>query len=271
MAADGFKGDALPAQRVPRIVTLSGIGERQPVLTHILASSGVVVEEVADAQAVLTRLRDAPNPDLIVLEWGLSDTRAIEGMQDVLASVRESSVLLLVAAPRPDVTETEGVPGADETQPAMERSRRQAAPPAGSVAASAGPEQRDKESAVPPNLGEGHAGALRLEGCRAYWNGRRVALSLTEFRVVSRLATSPGVDFSHRDIYDIMKGEGIVSGRGEGGYRGNVRAAIKRIRRKFVSIDPGFAAIRNYHGFGYHWDEGVAADTPEPAEEAIAL
>ncbi|MGH7122694.1 MAG: hypothetical protein ACREFP_27495, partial [Acetobacteraceae bacterium] len=141
----------------------------------------------------------------------------------------------------------------------------------GSVVASAGPEHRDGESSFPQNRGEGRAGGLSLETSRAYWNGRRVALSLTEFRVVSRLATLPGVDFSHRDIYDIMKGEGIVSGRGEGGYRGNVRAAIKRIRRKFVSIDPGFGAIRNYHGFGYHWDEGAAADPLQPAGEATAL
>ncbi len=28
---------------------------------------------------------------------------------------------------------------------------------------------------------------------------------------------------------------------------------IKRIRRKFESLDEGFTAIENYPGFGYRW------------------
>ncbi len=37
------------------------------------------------------------------------------------------------------------------------------------------------------------------------------------------------------------------------GFRANVRAFIKRIRQKFRDVDPDFARIRNYPGFGYRW------------------
>ena len=35
--------------------------------------------------------------------------------------------------------------------------------------------------------------------------------------------------------------------------RERVRAAIKRIRRKFCDLDPRFDALKNYPGFGYRW------------------
>ncbi|HEY1430871.1 MAG TPA: DNA-binding response regulator, partial [Stellaceae bacterium] len=37
------------------------------------------------------------------------------------------------------------------------------------------------------------------------------------------------------------------------GYRANVRTFIKRIRKKFRDVDPGFDHIENYAGFGYRW------------------
>jgi hypothetical protein len=32
-----------------------------------------------------------------------------------------------------------------------------------------------------------------------------------------------------------------------------VRSLIKRIRKKFHTIDPEFCSIESYPGFGYHW------------------
>jgi two-component system response regulator ChvI len=98
-------------------------------------------------------------------------------------------------------------------------------------------------------------GALLLsrQTRRAHWNGSEVPLSRTEFDVVLLLAGKPGLDVGYREIYDVMKGDGFISGSGEDGYRTNVRAAIKRLRRKFEQIDSGFAALENYPGFGYRW------------------
>jgi two-component system response regulator ChvI len=94
---------------------------------------------------------------------------------------------------------------------------------------------------------------LRRRNRRAEWQGAEVALSRIEFEVVQLLAAKSGSDVSYREIYAIIKREGFLAGSGEDGYRTNVRAAIKRIRRKFEDLDAGFAAIENYPGFGYRW------------------
>ncbi|MBI3707880.1 MAG: response regulator transcription factor [Proteobacteria bacterium] len=92
---------------------------------------------------------------------------------------------------------------------------------------------------------------------RVLWQGQRVDLTLTEFKVARLLAARPGRDVSYREIYDVMRGEGFRAGVGDEGYRANVRALIKRVRQKFKAIDPGFVSLENYPGFGYRWvDDG---------------
>lgn len=103
-----------------------------------------------------------------------------------------------------------------------------------------------------PDLRRGRL-LLRREARRALWNGVEVPLSRTEFDVVHRLASAAGADVGYRQIYDVIKGEGFLAGPGEEGYRANVRAMIKRIRRKFEAIDPGFTSLGSYPGFGYRW------------------
>ena len=97
---------------------------------------------------------------------------------------------------------------------------------------------------------------LRCRSRRALWNGEEVPLSRTEFDVVHRLVTAGGDDVAYRQIYDAIKGEGFLAGPGEEGYRANVRAMIKRIRRKFEAVDAGFACLGSYPGFGYRWRDG---------------
>lgn len=94
---------------------------------------------------------------------------------------------------------------------------------------------------------------LQVASRRALWQEREVPLSRTEFDVVHRLATAAGRDVGYRKIYDTIKGEGFVAGLGEDGYRANVRATVKRIRRKFEGVDPAFDRLVAYPGFGYRW------------------
>jgi two-component system response regulator ChvI len=91
---------------------------------------------------------------------------------------------------------------------------------------------------------------------RAFWDGKRVELTLTEFTILQTLAETPKRDFSYREIYDLVRGEGFIAGWGEEGYRVNVRSFIKRIRQKFRAIDDEFDCIKNYSGYGYYWDHG---------------
>ena len=94
---------------------------------------------------------------------------------------------------------------------------------------------------------------LRRSSKRALWRGHDVSLSRSEYEVIALLAERAGTDVGYRDIYDVVQGYGFVAGHGEEGYRANVRAMVKRIRRKFTDTDPEFAALDNYPGFGYRW------------------
>jgi two-component system, OmpR family, response regulator ChvI len=67
------------------------------------------------------------------------------------------------------------------------------------------------------------------------------------------LASAAGRDVAYREIYDVIKGQGFVAGVGEEGYRANVRATIKRIRRKFEEVTQDFDSLGTYPGFGYRW------------------
>ena len=94
---------------------------------------------------------------------------------------------------------------------------------------------------------------LRFDVNRALWAGQTVDLTLTEFKIVTRLAEKTEQDVGYREIYDLVHGKDFIAGHGAEGYRANVRTFIKRIRKKFRDVDPGFDHIENYPGFGYRW------------------
>ena len=104
-----------------------------------------------------------------------------------------------------------------------------------------------------------HRGQLELRNDikRAFWGGRQVDLTLTEFAIVRFLVTRTGADVTYRQIYDLVRGKDFVAGYGPDGYRANVRSFIKRIRKKFRDVDPVFDCIENYPGFGYRWRDEV--------------
>ena len=102
---------------------------------------------------------------------------------------------------------------------------------------------------------------LHRDCCRAFWADTAVLLTATEFRMCDLLATRAGQDVGYRDLYDIVHGSGFAAGYGEEGYRANVRAFIKRIRRKFREVDDDFDEIGSYSGFGYRWRDREDANS----------
>ena len=96
---------------------------------------------------------------------------------------------------------------------------------------------------------------LRRESGSAFWKGKEIPLSITEFKIVDLLATRAGKNVHYRDLYNLVHGDGFVAGYGAEGYRSNVRAFVKRIREKFRAVDENWDSIENYSGFGYRWRE----------------
>jgi len=100
------------------------------------------------------------------------------------------------------------------------------------------------------------SGALLLQPHRgrAEWRGRDIGLTVVEQRIAALLAATAGQPVTYRAIYDQVHYAGFVAGDGERGFERNVRTMIKRMRRKFEAIDPGFQAITSIIGLGYSWD-----------------
>ena len=87
----------------------------------------------------------------------------------------------------------------------------------------------------------------------ACWNGVDVGLTISEYHIVHFLASNVGNYQTYRAIYEVQYYEGFVAGQGGQGYRTNVRASIKRIRRKFCEVDSTFSEIQNSQSRGYRW------------------
>lgn len=87
---------------------------------------------------------------------------------------------------------------------------------------------------------------------RALWQQRDIGLTVTEYKIVRLLVSGAGIQ-SYRTIYDTAHYSGFIAGSGALGYTINVRSLIKRIRGKFLVVDPHFSQIKNVHRIGYRW------------------
>jgi two-component system OmpR family response regulator len=86
--------------------------------------------------------------------------------------------------------------------------------------------------------------ALDVKRLTARWRGRRVDLTLTEFWMVHALARFPG---HVKDRESLMRDASIVVDDS------TITTHVKRIRRKFLAVDPGFDRIDTVYGMGYRW------------------
>jgi two-component system OmpR family response regulator len=76
------------------------------------------------------------------------------------------------------------------------------------------------------------------------WREQPVGLTLTEFWLVYAMARYPGHVKNRQQLMDAA--QAVLDDN-------TITSHVKRIRRKFVAIDPGFAAIETVYGMGYRW------------------
>jgi two-component system OmpR family response regulator len=90
-------------------------------------------------------------------------------------------------------------------------------------------------------------GSLVLDRDRmtAQWRGTAVPLTLTELWVVYALALHPG---------HVKNREQLMAAANAVLDDGTVTSQVKRIRAKFLAVDPAFDAIRTVYGMGYRWN-----------------
>jgi two-component system response regulator ChvI len=81
------------------------------------------------------------------------------------------------------------------------------------------------------------------------WKGAPVVLTVTEFMLLRALAQRPGLVKSRDQLMDLAYGESIyVDDR-------TIDSHVKRLRKKFKSVDPDFSQIETLYGLGYRYKE----------------
>src|SRR3546814_17798840 len=107
---------------------------------------------------------------------------------------------------------------------------------------------------------------------RVTWAGRDVALTVTEFMILEALAQRPGFVKSRDQLMDAAYQDDVyVDDR-------TIDSHIKRLRRKFRSVDQSFKAIETIYGVCYRFSEesrrpfvevvrAVGAEHPNPCGE----
>jgi two-component system response regulator ChvI len=92
-------------------------------------------------------------------------------------------------------------------------------------------------------------GELMLDAARhlCTWKGQTVDLTVTEFLLLKALASRPGHVKNRDQLMDAAYGESIyVDDR-------TIDSHIKRLRKKFKSVDSEFAEIETLYGVGYRY------------------
>jgi len=241
--------DVLQGPRRIRVLIVDPDRYFRSVLGQLLGRNGYIAFEAADGGEALEFL-DRDPVHLVILEWRISGSTGIEVMRDIRARWPDLPIVFLSTLAEPIYEDEALASGASEfvdkargngilirrLDRVVERSS-----PAAPVPVSLAP-----EIAV---------GSLRLvrDTRRAWWRGTEVKLTVTEFRLVVVFAERAGQDLSYRVLYDLVHGTGVVAGRGNRGFRDNVRHFVQSVREKFAGVDPGFTAIETHQGYGYRW------------------
>lgn len=94
-----------------------------------------------------------------------------------------------------------------------------------------------------------HAGFLEMDllGYSVKWREASVQLTYTEFMLLKALVRHPGHVKSRDQLLDEGYPDGtIVSDR-------TIDSHIKRLRKKFSAVDPGFKSVESIYGLGYRF------------------
>jgi two-component system, OmpR family, response regulator ChvI len=95
-------------------------------------------------------------------------------------------------------------------------------------------------------------GRLRMDPERhmCTWEGKSVKLTVTEFLILQALASRPGVVKSRNALMDAAYDDQVyVDDR-------TVDSHVKRLRKKFKSVDEAIDMIETLYGVGYRFKEG---------------
>ncbi len=228
------------------------VDDDRNILTSVsiaLQQEGFVTRVYADPTVALKAVSENP-PDLAVLDIKMPQ---MDGME-LLRRIREFSALpvIFLTSKDDELDEALGLAmGADDyiAKPFSQRlllARIRAILRRQELAR--GVANGGTDEPEPPLL---ERGRLVMDPARhkVLWDGKDVSLTVTEFLILEALAQRPGVVKNRNQLLDVAYSDDVyVDDR-------TIDSHIKRIRRKFRTVDPEFDAIETLYGVGYRFDE----------------
>ena len=211
-----------------------------------LGDHGFKVHAFADGESCLAALEQGLVTELVLLDWTLPKLQGFEVLALLLEQVRNRPVIILTGR-APVERELDALQGGAIDFVDKARGVEVLVPRMRLLVRTDIVQPEPQPVISGPLLLQPHKG-------RAEWRSRDIGLTVVEQRIVGLLVAHAGEPVSYRAIYDQVHYAGFVAGDGERGFELNVRTMIKRMRRKFQAIDPGFQAIRSIVRLGYSWD-----------------
>ena len=235
---------SIPGQHVIALVD-----DDRNILTTVsiaLQAEGFATRVYTDGQTALKSLLENP-PDLAIFDIKMPRMDGFE----LLQALREKSQLpvIFLTSKDEEIDEARGLAlGADDyiAKPFSQRllvARIRAILRRTELARQAAPEAAREEEEVQVV----RRGRLVMDPLRhqVLWNGKAVALTVTEFLILEALATRPGVVKSRNQLMDAAYSDDVfVDDR-------TIDSHVKRLRRKFREVDPQFSGIETLYGAGY--------------------
>lgn len=251
-AHDPTSGEANPAEAA-RAYQIALVDDDRNILTTVsiaLKSEGFATRLYSDGETALKALLENP-PDLAVFDIKMPKMDGLE----LLARVREHSALPVIFLTSKDDESDEEMGlelGADDYI-AKPFSLRLLIARIRAILRRAEPLRETSAGDEPPMpIGPMiRQGRLFMDPARhtVTWDGRNVSLTVTEFLILEALAIRPGVIKSRNQLMDAAYPDDVfVDDR-------TVDSHIKRMRRKFRSVDPQFGAIETLYGAGYSFND----------------
>jgi len=230
--------------------TIALVDDDRNILTSLkvhLESEGYTTRLYTDGETALPALLADP-PDLAIFDIKMPRMDGLE----LLRRLREKSALpvIFLTSKDDEIDEALGLAmGADDYiakpfSPRLVIARIRAI--LRRVELIAQPRSDDANDAPEPV----RRGKLAIDSARheVSWDGKPVSLTVTEFLVLEALAQRAGVIKSRNQLIDAAYSDDIyVDDR-------TIDSHIKRLRRKFRDVDPGFDGIETLYGAGYKFN-----------------
>jgi two-component system response regulator ChvI len=230
--------------------TIALVDDDRNILTSVsiaLQAEGFLTRVYSDGEAALKALTDNP-PDLAIFDIKMPQMDGLE----LLRRLREKSrvPVIFLTSKDDELDEALGLAmGADDyiAKPfsqrlliarirAILRRTEGSSAPGSDNAAAQGPIERGRLVMDPARH-------------RVSWDGNGVTLTVTEFLILETLAQRPGIVKTRNQLMDAAYQDDIyVDDR-------TIDSHIKRVRRKFREVDPGFDSIETLYGAGYRFSE----------------